>query len=276
MHKTYSKKHGKGLTRENSKGCTPAAMEKYNRTMRMREVTWVLQQNFKGGKDAHVVFTYKKGNRPHPEKAKEDFAAALNILRKTTKKHGNALKYLTALGVGERGGIHMHMVTNCTDLATLSKAWPHGPVHVTPLYANGDFSGLAKYFVDQAKENGTYAVKIVGRWSCSRNLVRNPPREEKINRFSWREPPTPKKGYVIDIDSIDAGENPVTGIPHLYYRMIKIPPRTPPDKARELEKTNKEAVKNSWAITNERGRIQGLDAKRAKHQKRQKPVARGA
>lgn len=271
IHKTYSRRQGAGIRRERGKGYTPDSMAKHNRKMAEREVAWVMHQNFRSGKDIHLNFTYPKANRPPPDIAKKDFARALDCMRKGMNKQDDPLKYISALGVGEKGGIHMHIVTNCTDVALLRKAWPHGGVHIEPLYANGDFSGLAKYFVNQEKEDGRGGIQIVGRWSCSRNLVRRPPKEKEIGAFNWREPPAPRKGYIIDVDSIEAGENPVTGIPYLFYRMVKIPPRVRPDEQEELRKSNRKAVRDAWTKNYDGCAVQN-PAREKRAKKTSKPV----
>ena len=46
---------------------------------------------------------------------------------------------------------------------------------------------------------------------------------KEVDARTWREPPAPAKGYVIAPESIDAGINPITGIPYLFYRMVRIP-----------------------------------------------------
>lgn len=254
VHKTYSKKHDPGFRREKGAGYTPDAMAEYNRKIQEREVANLAHKNLRPGKDIHLNFTYRQDNRPPPEQAKRDLNRAVDIMRREMQKRGLEFKFIKAMGVGVRGGLHLHVMTNCTDPEILSKAWPYGGIYTEPLFKNGNFAPLAAYFVGQKKEAGKAEIKIIGRWSCSRNMVRVDPLVKNIARFSWREPPEAPKGYMIDVDSIDAGENPVTGIPYLFYRMLEIPPLRNPmsrkaweEHETEERKKNRKAVRDAWA-----------------------------
>ena len=88
----------------------------------------------------------------------------------------------------------------------------------------------------------------------------------------WKEPPTARPGYIIDLDSVDAGVSPVTGIPYLFYRMIEIPKKqklqTPDGRilyddaaAKWLREYNRQEIRREWRDLNQDGPLikQGKD-----------------
>ena len=56
------------------------------------------------------------------------------------------------------------------------------------------------------------------------SILEEEPQVEEVSAKRWREPPQSIKGYIIDPDSIDAGTSPVSGMPYLFYRLLKLPP----------------------------------------------------
>lgn len=233
VHKGFSSNVGKRFTRGEGEGCTPDAMAKYNDQVSRWTLTRLLNANF-GPHDAHVVLHYAKGSRPDPDTAAKQLAAAKRRLRDIMRtQHAEdpakpLLQYVSATAIGERGGIHHHLVANTQDAGVLAKAWPYGYVKVTPLYPDGNYAKLANYFCGQNKGEPGGALVIHGnRWSASQGLKRPEPRRERVKANSWREPPKAPAGCYLDPDSIDMGVNPVTGVPYLRFVAVEIPhPRT--------------------------------------------------
>lgn len=223
VQRTFSRRYGKYYSREKRQAVTPVAVEEHNRTLAERKLTRTINANFIHN-DMHLVLTYERGKRPPPEEAKKQIKAFLRKLRRMFAKEGRELKYIWTTAYGERGGIHHHLIISTMDARKIRALWPYGGNHVTYLYDENDYSALASYFVRQAKAGLTEDERLGSRkWSGSRNLIIPPPRRREVTAATWREPPRPKPGYIIDLDSMDGGVNPVTGIPFLFYRMIRIP-----------------------------------------------------
>lgn len=236
---------------------TPEAMRRYNQTMAERELARLINANFQTG-DLHLVLTYRRGQRPDEEKANRDLDNFIRRLRKYYRSRGVEFKYIAAIGYGERGALHHHLVIPRMDVLDLPRLWPGG-FRYTPLYQHPDYTALAVYIARQNRSAPDDSGKTVRRrrWSASKNLIRPKPEVKEVDCKTWREPPAPAKGYVIAPESIDAGINPITGIPYLFYRMVRIPDGTvavTPDgirlrgeKARVyLQKQNREYIRKEW------------------------------
>lgn len=223
VHRTFSKRYGKHYTREGASSATVPSVQEYNTKIAERKLARILNENFVPN-DIYLTLTYAKDRRPTPEEAKKQIKAFLRKLRKIFRDEGRELKYVWTTAYGERGAIHHHLVISTIDTRKLRPLWPHGGSHAECLYDNGEYSGLASYICRQAKIGLTEGEKLGARkWSGSRNLIIPPPRRREVTAATWREPPKPKPGYIIDVDSIDDGISPVSGIPYLFYRMIRIP-----------------------------------------------------
>lgn len=223
IQKTYSARAGKGYTRGERVAPTPEKMERYNQKMAARELTRLINANFTQ-EDMYLTLTYRRGERPEPAAAQKQVRKLLRGARKKAREGGAELKYILVTAIGERGAIHHHVILSGVDLKDLRGLWPYGGIHAVPLYSNREYSGLALYLIEQESKGPTGQRGIIGRrWSGSRNLIRPEPQIREVDADTWQEPPEPEKGYVIDIPSIEAGTSPVTGIPYLFYRMIRIP-----------------------------------------------------
>ena len=259
VQESYPGRYGKNLTREGRTGKgTPLAMQKYNDKLKHRELTRILNENFKED-DYHLVLTYSKDKRPAAEQGKLNVANFTRKLKRLYKKEGVELKAVKIHSFGSKGAIHHHLViSGGVEDKKISALWNHSEKKPSfhPLYNTGDYSGLAYYLLQQAKIGLNENEFITGTaWSCTRNCKKPIPEPPKIiNKVSWKEPPMPKKGYYIDLDSIDAGINEYNGKPYLFYRMIKIPHNatvTTPDgrllkndeAARFIHKANRERLR---------------------------------
>ena len=201
---------------------TSDAVQKYNLKMAERRLTRILNENFRAG-DIHLVLTYAKNSRPETsEQAKKHIRLFNRKLRGYFKRQGRELKYLYTTAYGTRGAIHHHIVISTMDVREIRAMWPYGGSHAEIMYGN-DFSKLAAYIVKQSKMGLSDAEKLSGKkWSGSRNLVIPEPRRKISQAKRWRDPPKPIRGYYIDLESVESGVSPVTGMPYLFYRMIKL------------------------------------------------------
>lgn len=253
VQKTYSPRYGRSLQKAGKTGKSREAVKRYNEKVAIRQAARYLNGNFVPG-DLFVTWTYRRGERPTPETARKHRDKLLRDLRRYCRKNGTQLKYMGTSGIGKRGGIHHHFVINSIDPAVLRQLWPYGGLHIVPLYGR-DYTRLAAYIYCQNKTGLDGKEHLAGdHWCRSKNLVRPQPKVEEISAREWREPPAPIKGYTIDIDSIETGYSPVTGIPYLFYRMVKIPPdsraMTPDGRilkadaaARWLQQRNREQIR---------------------------------
>lgn len=212
---------GKRAPRQNP---TPEEVARYNDKLALWRLARILNGNYALG-DEHCVCTYRKEDRPATmEEAKRRMKKYLDDLRRFFKARGLELKYIHVPAVSKRGTPHHHLVVNTGDLSredrrAMRALWPWGRCRGIELYTD-DLSPLAEYLLDQGKNGQPVPGK---RWTTSRNVKEPQPKEREVEAQWWQDIPRPVKGYVIDPASVEAGENPVTGQPYLFYRMIKIP-----------------------------------------------------
>ena len=166
------------------------------------------------------MLTYFRGQRPGPKQAKKNLNAFLRKLRAYFKRQKSELKYIAVTAFGDKGAIHHHLIINTMDGRDIRGLWPLGGSHIEYLYPDGEYSALAWYFIQQSRKSPVGELTGKKRWTCSKNLKRPVPTVREVDAKTWREPPKAEPGYIIDINSIDAGINPVSGIPYLFYRMI--------------------------------------------------------
>lgn len=257
---TYPSRAGLRMTRERYNGRTPEAMKKYNEKLQERKLTRLINANYKGG-DWFITLHYTKAQRPTPKEAAAQLTAFFRALKRLYKKHGAELKYIRTTAYGNKGGIHHHIIVNNAGINTkeITALWKYSlrTPDYTPLYNNGEYSGLANYLIKQSKN---YADKMITgkRYSGSRNLKQPQIIKDKyIGKIKWSEPPTPKAGYLIDIDNVDAGINEYNGKPYLFYRMIKITPEKGNTKEdiKRLRAENKRYIKKQWERFSPYGKI---------------------
>lgn len=223
---TFPGRLGSGFTRQGYQGSTPLAQEKYNEKLRIRELTRIINENF-GEDDYHLVLTYERGKRPDSDTAKLYCRQFTRKLTALYRKRGEELRFVKVHAFGERGALHHHLVINNVDkvkVREINELWEYSkkPQYFA-MYEGGDYSSLAAYLVRQCKTGLKEGERLNSKaWSCSRN-IRKPAviKDTEISKICWKEPPTPKVGYFIDRDSIDAGVNEFNGRPYLFYRQIK-------------------------------------------------------
>lgn len=204
---------------------TAESVKKFNETLSIRKLIRTVNANFGYG-DLYLTPTYRTEERPKDMKQLQaDGRNFCRRLARAYKKAGAEFKYLLVCGIGKRGAPHLHLIVSGIDARRVSAAWKAGGIHIETLYKQQEHTALGMYFADQIKNyvsgDGWVSSK---RWTCSRNVRPVEPEISKTEDFGeWSESPTADEGYIINAESVEAGVNPVSGYPYLFYRQIKAP-----------------------------------------------------
>lgn len=232
-----------GEKRAPKKKVTPEQIRKQNQWKKEKEVLRVMRENFGEG-DLWATLKLPKGTRMGKEKILDIRDKFFRKLRDRYKSRKQALKYMYRIEIGERGGIHIHLLINRLDgkpwtAEVVSRIWEElagGHVHYTPVYEQGGMKELADYLTKPVKEEITGQLtlfgteeeqKIFSKYGCSRSLKRPEKETHEYKRRTIRRlvenGPEPTPGYYIDQDSVRYGTNPFTGMTYYYYTEIKLP-----------------------------------------------------
>lgn len=178
---------------------TSDAQKKVNERRAKIKKQRIIRANFEKG-DLWLTFTYIKEKRPcSMDKAKADRKNLLDGLRAALKKQGIEFKYVCVTEVGEKGGVHHHLIMKPCDTAIFSKIWKLGGVHIEYIYSD-DLSRLARYMSgDNTEEDERKKHPVVlESWSRSKNLIVPEVIKERIQSRSFSKNPKPEKGYRIE------------------------------------------------------------------------------
>ncbi len=206
-----------GQARGKKRKPTPEEIKKRNQTNRENYVRRLMKANFRKN-DYWITLTYKKGLRPSVEKMRKDVDKLLRKVRSAYRKKGQELKYILRMGIGKRGGPHLHILVNRimdTDLI-FSDQWEHGGIFFKPAYEEGGFKALADYIVKPLEE---WEPETLKRYTRSRNLIIPKPKKEILLGKTWRKEPK-KKGYYLE--EYWEGINPFTGYLSRRYILTKL------------------------------------------------------
>ncbi len=274
---TYPTRFGENLTRARHKegSVTPLDVENYNNELAIRKLTQILNECFEPD-DWWVTLHYELHNRPTDiVAAKKQLSKFVIELKKLYIENGVELRYVRTTAFGDKGALHHHIVIpKGVDTRKITKLWKEiikssqkaRPPQYTALYADGEYSALAAYICKQG-DNNTAKEKNMRKWTCSRNIKKPELEEVKtVDKIKWKEPPTPWPGYYIVEDSVRAGCNPITGVPYLFYRMVKLPPDfvcydnngkrlTGKGAVQYYRENNKEFIKQKWIDLNPEGEV---------------------
>ena len=220
VFKTYSGRYGvKGIPRSENRKKTPEEMKKVNLRQAEKKLRILMNANFAYG-DYHITLTYKNGVNRDPETAKKQLDKFIRQARQAYRSLGKEFKWIGVTEYENRR-IHHHLVINSIDTRRLIELWPYGRMYCVNLDSDYDYVRLAAYFIKETEKTFRRAdAAQKKRWRCSRNLVHPEPKREIIRSRSWKDEPTPKKGYYIVKDSVENGINPITGYPYQSYRMV--------------------------------------------------------
>lgn len=255
---THAGKYGaKGEKRAKKRKPTKEQIKRQNQRNKEIRIRRIIKANFKQG-DLWCCLKYPQGYRIPLEEVRKDVKKFLGMIRKAYSDKGSILKYIYRLEIGERGGIHMHILVNRiwgaqTDII-LMKAWEEvlrrrkissrraaGLVDYKSIYEAGGYEDLAGYIAKQPAEDtkeykqlSLFALvqqKQLLSISTSRNLIRPEPEVRESKHWTMRRIldngwPKPKKGYYIDKESVVCGINPYTGMSYLKYTEVRIRGKT--------------------------------------------------
>ena len=177
--------------------------------------------------DWHIALTYScPPEEQTDERCSKDLRNFLDKLKRRCIKNGITLKYLKMTEKGVRSHkIHHHLVLpQEISISMMYECWSFGQIRIlNTLYANGDFKGLAEYFVDKTKggQKDDDRKKGEHRFTFSRNCKEPKITYELIHFSRWNKPAAPK-GYIVKQDSIRTGTTSA-GFPYQRYTLIRAP-----------------------------------------------------
>lgn len=227
----------KGEKRKKKSKPTPEQMKKINQLNREKKIRRIIEMNFFPD-DLWTTLKYPEGKRKPVWEIEKDLTNFIDSLRGKYKRRGHVLKFVVRMEIGERGGIHIHILIprirgGDTDIL-VQGSWKHGRVNFQSIYEMGGYEKLANYIVKQPKEEAAEQLSLFPeeerkkfiKYSCSRNLVRPVPEKKKYRKWTLRklikEGPKETKGFWIDKNSIFSGKNPYDGYSYLYYTERRI------------------------------------------------------
>lgn len=219
-----------GIGREPVQKKTPEEIKEANVRQAARKLARKINANFKPG-DWHMVLTYKRGDRPDVETAQKDIKKFIRDMRKEMVKAGYELKYVQVTEYLNKS-IHHHVIVNeindgsRTTVSLARELWKdHGHIRLVPLYEEGEYKGLADYFIKETEKTFRKTDSpFKQRYSCSRNLIIPKPEPRLMEvKNGWKKEPKPRPGYYIDQDSLYNGVDKL-GYPYQRYVMVKIHP----------------------------------------------------
>lgn len=221
-----------------------AKLKKHNEIESIKTLDRILTANFDEN-DQHVVLTYRNDELPTIEDSKKILKNFLNRARRFYAKHNVEFKYVFVTEWNAKR-IHHHIVCNSipgvNTSAEISRLWGHGGAHLTPLYEDKDFNGLAEYLVKETKDRfRDDGNPYKQRYSCSRNLIRPEAEKEIIHGNTWSQTiKVPKKlqeqGYYLDRGSVRTWTD-WEGFINAEYKFVK-PTAAQLKRERKHEKQN--------------------------------------
>lgn len=234
---TQSRKTGNHSgPREKRGNETSEAQKEGNFRRAVQNLTALMNTNFEDG-DLLITADYRKGLRPADSgRMHKDFDNLLSRMKRKLKKLGlPPPKYIRVVEVGPRGARHHHIVMKnfpCA-LEILRECWKEGGINIKPLFTDGNYRGIAEYFVKYSKQ--TYATE--GKeskklWYPARGLKKpkiSKPREIKSREIGQIKIP---KGYYLDQDSVRHGISRFDGHETFFYILVRLPDYKPGKKKR--------------------------------------------
>lgn len=218
----------RGQGRVPGKRKTREEMQEANMRQAARKLARKIDANFKPG-DWHVTLTYKV--EPSIAEAQETISKFLDRMRDRYKRRGLQFKYILVTEY-ESKRIHHHIIMNNTNDGKkttsdfVRESWKGiGSPKFVPLYDEGEYRGLAEYFIKETERTFRDADSPVKqRYSCSRNLV-EPQVKHRINitKNGWQMDPRPRPGYYIIPNTLYNGWDKL-GYPYQRYVMVKLNP----------------------------------------------------
>lgn len=217
---TLGRKELPGKKRKSKRQETRLSVREYNRRMAQRNLSMLLNYNFKPG-DMHLVLTYK--NEPTTQEAKRELKNFLSRLRRAYRKEGTALKWIAATEYKNKRPHHHIIVNQGKSLAEIIKIWGNGIVECSILDESGDYRKLASYIIKETEKTFRNPDAMQRqRFGHSKSVVYPPIKEEEVSAAMLLKDPKPIKGYYIDQDSVIWGRNPESGRCYMEYVMVSL------------------------------------------------------
>lgn len=223
INKYYSFRwHTKGEKRENKADESSEAQKRVNQRQAETKLRRLLNNNFEDG-DLLITLDFFRENLPRgSDEMQLHMSKAMRKLKALMHKDGEALKYVYVKEVGRKSSRHIHAVINKTKMEYLRKVWPHGGIHIQPLYSNGNYGQIAAYFIKYAIKTEESEGKLIGkRWYGSRNLKKPKVIKKVITSGKFSREAREVKGYKVLPDSISEGVSELTGFEYFSYMMIR-------------------------------------------------------
>ncbi len=222
----YSNRIGIHDRRAGKQKRTPEQVRRAYIERRKKTLRWLMNENFRDGRDALATFSWGKRGRPPDtlEDVKREARLLIRRLRDEYDRLGYELKYIYCVEIGPRGSRHIHMILSHAGelpLMTLQRCWP-GVVDVKPLYTQGQYEDIASYFVKQyaEKTERTTGEEMKRCFECSRNLKKPEITIERIREKDIRKEIEPPEGTILEKSTVRQGVGRITGRPYRFYRLI--------------------------------------------------------
>lgn len=214
--------HDKGKTRQAKEKPSTDKQKEMNQRRAEKDLRRLMNTNFKDG-DYLVRLDFSRAKLPRgSEEMQTIIAGALRKLRNLMRKDGMELKYIYVKEVGKRGSRHIHMMMNKCETDLLRKVWPHGGIHIDPLFSDGQYRKIASYFIKYAGKTEETEGRLIGkRWYGSRNLEKPIIRKSVMSPSRFKEKPKIENGYYLEKDSEAAGISEYTGFLYYTYTLIR-------------------------------------------------------
>lgn len=207
---------------------TSVAVKRVNQQHAVDYCNAMLEMNFKPH-DWHIALTYSDENYVDVDekRAAKDKRNFINKMKRRCEKSGIEFKYLTMTEKGVRSNkIHHHFVVPSEITRKMQfECWPFGQIRIlNTLYADGDFYGLAQYYVDKTKggQKEDDRKKFERRYSFSKNCLKPEITYETNLAETWLKVPRAPKGWYLDPDSLFVSTDSWGGYPFQKYTLIKI------------------------------------------------------
>ena len=205
---------------------TSQAVKKINEEHSIDYCFGKLRMNFRPC-DWHIALTYSDENYVDDEqRAMKDRRNFISKLRRRCIKAGIELKYLvmTEQGVKSKKWHHHFVLPQEISIAMLYECWQFGHIRIlNTLYPDGDFRGLAKYFVDKTKggQKEDDRKKGCSHYRFSKNCKDPVITYETGLSDTWLAVPRPPKGWRLKPDSLYNSVDGWGGYPYQKYILIR-------------------------------------------------------
>ena len=214
--------HTKGEKRAKREKPTVDAQKRVNQRKAEKDLRRLMNTNFRDG-DLLIRLDFANAREITSSAQMQDkISKALRKMKRKAAADGIELKYIYVKEMGKRGGRHIHLMITRVSTELIRECWPHGGIHIDPLYSGGQYRKIAAYFVKYAAKTEETEGKLIGkRWYGSRNLERPKVTKKIIKSGHFREIVRKVQGYVLEKDTLQSGISDFTGFKYFSYTLIR-------------------------------------------------------